>query len=79
MCNRHMMSVIAPPSWCKSSAKKVAIGQCLNLAICKKNSSFIFRNIVVRDNGMMLLKSTVLLLLKDKICIAHYSCNFYSV
>jgi hypothetical protein len=40
------------------------------------NSSFIFRHTVFRDSGMMLLKSTVLLLVKDRICVAHFHVIF---
>jgi len=68
-----------PSIMVQEQCKKSSHRSVFELGNIQTNSSLIFHHIVFRDNGLMLLKSTVLLLLKDKICVAHYPCNFCSI
>lgn len=86
-CHNQLRDECAIVIWCQwlplhhgaRAVQKSSHRSVFELGNIQISSSFIFHHIVFRDNGMMLLKSTVLLLLKDKIWIAHYSCNFCSV
>lgn len=83
-CHIQLQDDCAIIIWCQwlplhrgaRTVQKSSHRSLFELGSVQTNRSYIFHHIVCRDGGMMLLKSTVLLLLKVKICLDHCPCTF---